>query len=53
MERRCEVRLQELLDEAVVEPEPLEGMLARLEQRSRPAWCGKLARRWDAPTRCW
>lgn len=31
MERRFEVRLRELLDDAVVSPEQLRGMLARLE----------------------
>jgi SRSO17 transposase len=32
MERRYEVRLKELLDDAVVRPEQLQGMLARLER---------------------
>jgi SRSO17 transposase len=36
MERRFQVRLQELLDEAVVEPEQLQGMLARLERFVEP-----------------
>ncbi len=36
MERRYQVRLQELLDDAVVEPEQLQGMLARLEQFVEP-----------------
>jgi SRSO17 transposase len=36
MERRYQVRLQELLDDAVVEPEQFEGMLARLEQFVEP-----------------
>jgi SRSO17 transposase len=36
MERRYQVRLQELLDDAVVEPEQHQGMLARLEQFVEP-----------------
>jgi len=36
MERRYEVRLQELLDDAVVHPEQLPGMLARLERFVEP-----------------
>jgi SRSO17 transposase len=36
MERRYEVRLQELLGEAVVSPEQLRGMLARLEEFVEP-----------------
>jgi SRSO17 transposase len=36
MERRYQVRLQELLDDAVVVPEQLQGMLARLEQFVEP-----------------
>lgn len=36
MERRYQVRLQELLDDAVVDPEQLQGMLARLEQFVEP-----------------
>jgi len=36
MERRFEVRLRELLDDAVVEPECLVGMLARLERFVEP-----------------
>jgi SRSO17 transposase len=36
MERRYQVRLQELLDDAVVEPEQLQGMLSRLEQFVEP-----------------
>jgi SRSO17 transposase len=36
MERRFQVRLQELLDDAVVEPEQLQGMLARLERFVEP-----------------
>jgi SRSO17 transposase len=36
MERRYQVRLQELLDDAVVEPEQCEGMLSRLEQFVEP-----------------
>ena len=36
MERRYQVRLQELLDDAVVEPGQFEGMLARLEQFVEP-----------------
>lgn len=36
MERRYEVRLNELLDDAVVEPELLKGMLARLETFVEP-----------------
>jgi SRSO17 transposase len=36
MERRYEVRLRELLDDAVVRPEQLQGMLARLEQFVEP-----------------
>ena len=36
MERRYKVRLQELLDDAVVRPEQLQGMLARLEQFVEP-----------------
>ena len=31
MERRFEVRLEELLNDAVMDPELLKGMLARLE----------------------
>jgi SRSO17 transposase len=36
MERRFEVRLRELLDDAVVSPEQLRGMLVRLEQFVEP-----------------
>ncbi len=36
MERRYQVRLQELLDDAVVEPEQYQGMLARLERFVEP-----------------
>jgi len=36
MERRYEVRLQELLDGAVIDPEQAGGMLARLEQFVKP-----------------
>jgi SRSO17 transposase len=36
MERRFEVRLRELLDDAVVSPEQLRGMLARLEEFVEP-----------------
>ncbi len=36
MERRYQVRLQELLDDAVVEPEQCDGMLSRLEQFVEP-----------------
>lgn len=36
MERRYEVRLNELLDDAVMEPELLKGMLARLETFVEP-----------------
>ena len=36
MERRYQVRLQELLDDAVVDPEQLQGMLARLERFVEP-----------------
>lgn len=36
MERRYQVRLQELLDDAVVEPEQCQGMLWRLEQFVEP-----------------
>jgi len=36
MERRYEVRLRELLDDAVVYPEQLQGMLARLERFVEP-----------------
>ena len=36
MERRYQVRLQELLDDAVVDPEQLQGMLSRLEQFVEP-----------------
>jgi SRSO17 transposase len=36
MERRYEVRLNELLDEAVMDPELLKGMLARLETFVEP-----------------
>jgi SRSO17 transposase len=36
MERRFEVRLRELLDDAVVSPDQLRGMLARLEQFVEP-----------------
>lgn len=36
MERRFEVRLRELLDDAVVSPEQLQGMLARLEEFVEP-----------------
>lgn len=36
MERRYQVRLQELLDDAVVEPEQCHGMLSRLEQFVEP-----------------
>jgi len=36
MERRYEVRLQELLDDAVIDPEQVRGMLARLEQFVEP-----------------
>lgn len=32
MERRYKVRLKELLEDAVVRPELLQGMLARLER---------------------
>jgi SRSO17 transposase len=36
MERRYQVRLQELLDDAVVDPEQLQGMLSRLEHFVEP-----------------
>lgn len=36
MDRRYQVRLQELLDDAVVEPEQSQGMLARLDQFVEP-----------------
>src|SRR5277367_1110928 len=36
MERRYEVRLRELLDDAVVGPEQLRGMLARLDEFVAP-----------------
>ena len=36
MDRRYQVRLQELLDDAVVEPEQCHGMLSRLEQFVEP-----------------
>ena len=36
MERRYQVRLRELLDDAVVNPEQCQGMLARLEQFVEP-----------------
>ena len=36
MERRFEVRLEELLDDAVMDPESLKGMLARLETFVEP-----------------
>jgi len=36
MERRYEVRLQELLDDAVIDPEQVRGMLARLERFVEP-----------------
>jgi SRSO17 transposase len=36
MERRYQVRLQELLDDAVVEPAQCDGMLSRLEQFVEP-----------------
>lgn len=36
MERRYQVRLQELLEDAVVEPEQCQGMLSRLEQFVEP-----------------
>jgi SRSO17 transposase len=36
MERRYEVRLRELLDEAIVSPEQLRGLLARLEEFVEP-----------------
>src|SRR3972149_2625168 len=36
MERRYQVRLRELLDDAVVEPEQCHGMLSRLEQFVEP-----------------
>ena len=36
MERRYEVRLRELLDEAVVSPEQVRGLLERLEQFVEP-----------------
>jgi SRSO17 transposase len=36
MERRYRVRLQELLADAVVEPELLQGMLSRLDQFAKP-----------------
>jgi SRSO17 transposase len=36
MERRFEVRLRELLDDAVVSPEQLRGLLARLEEFVEP-----------------
>jgi SRSO17 transposase len=36
MERRYQVRLQELLEDAVVEPEQCHGMLSRLEQFVEP-----------------
>src|SRR5262249_21896343 len=44
MERRYEVRLKELLQDAVVRPEQLEGMLARLEQFVEP-FAARLARK--------
>jgi SRSO17 transposase len=43
MERRFEVRLKELLDDAVVHPEQLQGMLARLERFVEP-FAGCLSR---------
>jgi hypothetical protein len=36
MERRSAVRLRELLDDAVVSPEQLRGMLSRLEPFVEP-----------------
>ena len=36
MERRFEVRLEELLNDAVMDPESLKGMLARLESFVQP-----------------
>jgi SRSO17 transposase len=36
MERRYKVRLQELLDDAVIDPEQVRGMLARLEEFVEP-----------------
>ena len=36
MERRYQVRLQELMEDAVVKPEQCAGMLARLEQFVEP-----------------
>src|SRR3990172_12903749 len=36
MERRYKVRLQELLDDAVIDPEQVRGMLARLERFVEP-----------------
>ena len=42
MERRYEVRLKELLDDAVVRPEQLQGMLARLEKFVEPFAAGLL-----------
>src|SRR3972149_3612084 len=36
MERRYQMHLQELLDDAVVEPEQCHGMLSRLEQFVEP-----------------
>lgn len=43
MERRFQVRLQELLDDAVVDPQQLHGMLARLERFVEP-FADRLAR---------
>jgi SRSO17 transposase len=40
MERRYEVRLRELLDDAVVAPEQLRGMLARLDEFVEPFAAG-------------
>src|SRR5882724_3118638 len=45
MERRYKVRLQELLDDAVVSPEQLKGMLARLGQFVEPLAAGWIGRR--------
>src|SRR3972149_1165677 len=36
MERRYQVRLRELLDDAVVEPEQLDGLLGRLDEFVEP-----------------
>jgi SRSO17 transposase len=52
MERRYEVRLDELLDDAVMDPELLKGMLARLERFVEPfaALLQRLEQRANAQT---